>query len=541
MATPLLDSEMESLNQAEELFHLALQARGDTSQFLKRNCGSDKELYDIVLSLVRSSFQDSGAILNRPLSVGSSLRGQSVVDCVKFGLPGCGDRIFNYEIIRPLGKGGMGIVLLAKEIAPIQRLVALKLMTSRPDDPIALNRIAVERQTLAVLNHPSIPTIYNAGITDAGQSFLVLEYIDGLSIVQYCRQHQVDLQQRLSLFLQLCSTVRHVHQCGFVHRDIKSGNVLVSGSGADASTRLVDFGIAKHLVRNESDVPLPDQARSTQTQHGEVLGTPGCMSPEQYLPGFGAVDHRTDIYAMGLLLYKLLTNVTPFETSRVMAADQIKLLESPVPPSAKMIETSCSTLSNGLDHLILKCIKLAPGDRFQSVCEVQEAVSELIVNAEARRNSVECGQAQVAKPKRPTLAHMAFPNVDQKRGSLSIRAQGVIASLVIVACFFTLNLNNGSMGRFTSFESPAVAQATASAIEDRLKTIEVDDETYLRIAEILRERSNSNPSNQMPRNEVVATIAPGEAITIARSSAELPIPVASDANARDAQLASHSG
>ncbi len=219
-----------------------------------------------------------------------------------------GDNDFGrYRILRPLGEGGMGAVYLAEQREPIRRYVALKVVKLGMDTGQVLARFANERQALAVMDHPSVARIFDAGATPKGRPYFVMEYIEGVAITQYCDGKRMAIGQRLELFLAACSAVQHAHQKGVIHRDLKPSNVLVMEREGTPVPKVIDFGIAK----------ATDQwavANTLLTQFGQMVGTPEYASPEQAEVMNGAVDETSDVYSLGVLLYELLIGTVPFRT-----------------------------------------------------------------------------------------------------------------------------------------------------------------------------------------------------------------------------------
>src|ERR1051326_4380498 len=210
-----------------------------------------------------------------------------------------------YRLIRVLGTGGMGQVWLADQTEPVQRRVALKLIRAGLYDNSVVKRFRSERQSLAIMDHPAIAKVFDAGATAAGQPYLVMEYVDGLSITDYCDQKTLSIPERLRLFIQVCEGVQHAHQKAIIHRDLKPSNILVVEVDGKPQPRIIDFGLAKAAV--------PAMPGETQfTQLGGLLGTPGYISPEQADPSVRDIDTRADVYSLGVILYELLTGFLPF-------------------------------------------------------------------------------------------------------------------------------------------------------------------------------------------------------------------------------------
>ena len=284
-------------SRIKELFEASLEREpSQRDAFLRDACGSDVEMRAEIESLLLA--YQNAENLSRPFWLEQSL--ESTQEPKAIGA---------YRLIEKLGEGGMGTVWLAEQTAPVKRRVALKLIKSGMLASSALQRFRSERQSLAIMDHPAIAKVFDAGATPEGQPFFVMEYVPGVPITTYCDQKKLTIHERLELFIKVCEGVQHAHQKAIIHRDLKPANILVVELDGKALPRIIDFGLAKGVnpeVLGESQL----------TRVGSFLGTPGYMSPEQADPSVQDVDTRTDVYSLGVILYVLLTGWLPFEMER---------------------------------------------------------------------------------------------------------------------------------------------------------------------------------------------------------------------------------
>ncbi|MGA8598167.1 MAG: serine/threonine-protein kinase, partial [Bryobacteraceae bacterium] len=257
------------------------------------------------------------------------------------------DDFGRYHILRPLGEGGMGTVYLAEQREPIRRRVALKVIKLGMDTNEVLARFANERQALAMMDHPNIARIFDAGATPKGRPYFVMEYIDGVPITLYCDGNRMTIGQRLELFLAVCRAVQHAHHKGVIHRDLKPSNVLVTEQEGRPLPKVIDFGIAKATEQWAVENTL-------LTQFGQMVGTPEYGSPEQAEVMTGDIDERSDVYSLGVLLYELLIGTVPFDAARMRQAGLAEMLriirEEEAPSLSRRLNTMGAAAVNIATH-----------------------------------------------------------------------------------------------------------------------------------------------------------------------------------------------
>ncbi len=351
--------------RVKELFNAVLEIpeQADRAGFLDRECGSDRELRQRLEALL-AAHERPASELERPLAGRLPGDPTGISDLTTDGSvspASGGDQTASfrehspapasligsliagrYKLRQEIGEGGMGSVYLAEQMLPVKRQVALKLIKPGMDSKSVLARFESERQALALMDHPHIAKVFDAGTTEGGRPFFVMELVKGIPLTEYCDQHRLGLPVRLALFRQICSAVQHAHQKGIIHRDLKPTNILVESHDGEPVPKVIDFGLAKAI----SGMQLSDH--SLFTAFGTVAGTPLYMAPEQAMFNALDVDTRADIYALGVILYELLTGTTPIrrETFRQAAIDEmLRLIREVEPPTpSSRISTSSDTL-----------------------------------------------------------------------------------------------------------------------------------------------------------------------------------------------------
>src|SRR5215469_4994106 len=287
-----------------------------------------------------------------------------------------------YHLLQRIGVGGMGEVWLAEQKQPVRRRVALKLIKAGMDTREVVGRFESERQALALMDHPSIAKVFDAGSTPEGRPYFAMEYVNGVPITAYCDKHKLTTEQRLELFVRVCEGVQHAHQRAILHRDLKPSNILVSQVDGKAAPRIIDFGVAKATAQRLT----PD---TLYTQLGSVVGTPAYMSPEQADSGGVDVDTRTDVYSLGVVLYELLVGALPLDfTNTPPDKFHTRLRDEDVPRPSTKLRTSADKSSNraqergtdltallrqlrgDLDAITLKCLEKDRAQRYATPAEL---------------------------------------------------------------------------------------------------------------------------------------------------------------------------
>ena len=326
--------------RAEEVFGAALDLADPQgrAEYLARVCAGDEVLRQQVQTLLAAHAQ-ARTFLERPPSGLAERAGGTVVVGAEPGLPppvgeAPGDRIGPYKLLEMIGEGGFGVVWVAEQSSPVHRRVALKVLKPGMDTREVVARFEAERQALALMDHPGIAQVFDGGATASGRPYVVMELVRGVAITRYCDDHRLTTDERLRLFCEVCRAVQHAHQKGIIHRDLKPSNILVTELDGQPQPKIVDFGVAK--AREQ-----PLTGKTLFTRAGQMLGTPAYMSPEQTGLGGLDVDTRSDVYALGVILYELLTGRTPFEaqphpeTGYATILDTIRHVDPPK-PSARL-------------------------------------------------------------------------------------------------------------------------------------------------------------------------------------------------------------
>ena len=361
-------------------------------KFLEESCTGDTALRTRIEDLLNSEseaeqfFTASGPALNLPpaplaptIGAETSLgAGPATV----VGEETIGTRIGRYKLVQKIGEGGWGVVYLAEQEEPVRRRVALKIIKLGMETKSVIARFEAERQALAMMDHPNIARVYDAGATDRGPPYFVMELVRGVRITKYCDQHRLGIGARLDLFIQVCQAIQHAHQKGIIHGDIKPSNIMVALQDGVPVPKVIDFGIAK-----ATEVRLTDRLRFTS--YAQLIGTPAYMSPEQADVSWLDIDTRSDIYSLGVLFYELLTGKTPFDAAELLESGldgmrRILKEKEPARPSARLAMLSgeelaktagdrqlephrlAALLKGDLDWIVMKALEKDRGRRYET-------------------------------------------------------------------------------------------------------------------------------------------------------------------------------
>ena len=294
----------DQVPREKALFEQALDAASAAERlaFLQGACGEDAVLLARLQALLRAHDTAEGFLPEQPAGPAT------LVPVTERP----GDRIGRYKLRERIGEGGCGVVYVAEQEEPVRRKVALKVVKLGMDTRNVVARFQAERQALALMDHPNIAQVHDAGATETGRPYFVMELVRGIKITDYCDQQQLSTRERLELFIKVCQAVQHAHQKGVIHRDLKPSNILVTVNDGVPVPKVIDFGIAKATTGRLTDLTV-------YTELHQFIGTPAYMSPEQATMTSLDIDTRSDIYSLGVLLYELLTGHTPFDTKELMA------------------------------------------------------------------------------------------------------------------------------------------------------------------------------------------------------------------------------
>jgi len=423
-----------------EIFLAALEKPGpeERAAFLSAACGNDRAVRKRVDELLReqdtvgSFLETPAASVARGSAPGAAGPGGTAVVSSVTEKPG--DRIGRFKLLQKIGEGGCGVVYMAEQEEPVRRRVALKIIKLGMDTKSVIARFEAERQALAMMDHPNIAKVLDAGATETGRPFFVMELVRGIRITEYCDQNNLTNEERLRLFIQVCQAIQHAHQKGVIHRDIKPSNTLVTLHDGTPVPKVIDFGIAKATEQRLTDKTL-------FTEFQSFIGTPAYTSPEQAEMSGLDIDTRSDIYSLGVLLYELLTGQTPFQPERLLQSglDEMRRIireEEPVRPSTRLsslnmtdataltkarhtkIPILVQAIRGDLDWIVMKCLEKDRMRRYESANGLAMDIQRYLDN-----------EPVLARP--PSTAYRIQKFV--RRNKVMVAATATVAAVLVAA------------------------------------------------------------------------------------------------------------
>ncbi|MCH9001419.1 MAG: serine/threonine protein kinase [Planctomycetes bacterium] len=429
----------QAQQEVEELFERVLEVEPDSRRSYLESCGAEVVVRQEVESLL-AFHAAARARMDTPM-VSPNAIVEAVDELVSDSALHRGkdpESVGPYRILEMIGEGGMGTVYLAEQEKPLRRRVAVKLIKLGMDTRGVLARFDAERQALALMNHPNVARVFDAGVSADGRPYFVMEYVDGLRITDYCDRERLGIGARLALFVRVCEAIQHAHQKGVIHRDIKPSNILVTEENGAPVPKVIDFGVAKATNQRLTE-------QSLHTEHGVMIGTPEYMSPEQAGADSADIDTRTDIYSLGVLLYELLIGMRPLETDSTGSTspdDWRRLVQDQEPPkpatrlstagagrqdAARNRGTDVATLlrkiRGDLEWIAMKCLEKQRSRRYASVAELSADIGRF-----RRHEPVTAGP--------PTTMYLVSRFVRRNRGFVAaasvvffVLATGVVSTI----------------------------------------------------------------------------------------------------------------
>ena len=448
----------------KEIFADALEKANaaERAAYLAQACGNDAQLRQHVEALLQAH-EKAGGFLEEPAAV---LPGKTIALSTPL-TEKAGDHIGHYKLLQQIGEGGCGVVYMAEQEQPIRRRVALKVIKLGMDTKAVIARFEAERQALALMDHPNIAKVLDAGATDTGRPYFVMELVRGIKITDYCDQNNLSTEERLDLFVQICHAIQHAHQKGIIHRDIKPSNILVTVHDGKPLPKIIDFGIAKAT----SGQVLTDKTLFTAFE--QFIGTPAYMSPEQAEMSTLDIDTRSDIYALGVLLYELLTGRTPFDQEELVAAGLSEMRriireEEPLRPSTRIstLEAADQTtvakrrhseppqlihlVRGDLDWIVMKCLEKDRTRRYET--------------ANGLAHDILCHLNNEPVLARPPSTAYRFQKLVRRNKLAFTAAAAVLMALLVGLGIAAVGWRQTRFERDNAFKARTEAQASESAM-----------------------------------------------------------------------------
>lgn len=394
-----------------------------------------------------------------------------------------GDR---YRLLDKLGEGGFGLVYRAEQVKPLHRLVAIKILKAGVTSDDILGRFAIERQTLAIMEHPNIAKVLDAGETDMGAPYFAMELVKGRSITTYCKQNSYDMRQRLALFIPVCHAVNHAHQKGIIHRDLKPGNILVADEGGKAVPKVIDFGIAKVLEGEGS-------GHTIATGIDQLVGTPGYISPEQIEHGSAHMDTRSDVYALGAILFELISGKMLVTPSDIAQKPIHVLLREIAEKDAPRPSTIDPNVKGDLDWIALKALERDPNRRYGSADDLADDITRYLKY-----------EPIVARP--PSKAYLVSRFIRRHRigvaASLAIAFAVIAGGITSTALYFKAEKN-----RIEAETSRDNLRKSYSRSDEQMARQQMDNNQHADAVAFLTRSLRTDPANDLASTNLLSLLA----------------------------------
>ena len=398
----------------------------DRLQFLNDACGNDDDLRKQVEKLIRHSDQVESFLQHPPEPIAATADMPTVTERA-------GTQIGPYKLREQIGEGGFGVVYVAEQSKPVRRKVALKIIKPGMDSKDVIARFEAERQALALMDHPNIAKVFDAGATElTAARIFVMELVRGVPITEFCDEQKLSTRERLQLFVDICRAIQHAHQKGVIHRDLKPSNIMVTLDDNRPIPKVIDFGISKALSQQLTE-------NSVYTAYGQMIGTPLYMAPEQAQMSMREVDTRSDVYSLGVLLYELLTGSTPFdnETLQKSGFEEMRRIiceVEPPRPSARVSTLNAELLSTVSGDRSVDARKLGHSFRGELDWIVMKALEK---DRNRRYESASAFAADVGRYLDDETVQACPPSVWYRFGKFARRKKGALAAAVVMLVFIS--------------------------------------------------------------------------------------------------------
>ncbi len=509
---PRLKAAVPSADQLIALFNdaRAIPAGAERDRFLDRACGGNLTLKEQIESLLLAEANEGKfALFTNPAWIPPGAAPAEKP----------GERIGRYHLLEQLGEGGCGVVYLAEQDEPVRRRVALKVIKLGMDTRSVIARFEAERQALALMDHPHIAKVLDAGATDTGRPYFVMEVVHGIRITDYCDRNSLRCEDRLALFIEVCRAVQHAHQKGIIHRDLKPSNILVTiagGPGTPGCPKVIDFGVAKAT----NDQRLTDKTFSTACE--QFIGTPAYMSPEQVALRGADIDTRSDVYSLGVLLYELLTGRTPLDGDAIRpsgVSDWPRRIreDEPLRPSVRLAGMAPEELTavardrrtdpsrlirqvrGDLDWIVMKCLEKDRARRYGTADDLGSDLQNYLRNEPVR-----------ARP--PSRAYQ-FRKLFRRNRLAFVAAGAVALALVLGLGLSTWQFLEKSQAQQEQLRLTREAQSANQQLKDTISTLELRHaEAFFRDADAgagiahLAAMLRRDPSNSVAASRLVSAL-----------------------------------